>query len=252
MKTLNTDPKPHRNARPLLIADWDSVVMLHLEVPKAKLQETIPFTLDTFEDRAFVTLVAFTIRRMRPVFGGGLTGFLFRPISTHAFLNVRTYVRHHDEIGIHFLAEWLPNRISVQLGPGTFCLPYHHGRHQYDHRPESGRFSGEVRDVTNNRSLTYEGRYRDEGPAFITQRGTLDGFLCERYVAFNAIKRRRRKFHVWHNPWRMRRLKADLKECSLLTDRWPWLAEAPITLAHFSEGLKDVGMSRPLRLKPGF
>src|SRR5678815_4298013 len=92
-----------------------------------------PYPLDLHQGRAFVSLVAFTLRDMRPHFGGPLTAWLFRPIATHEFLNVRTYVRHRDEPGIHFLAEWLTNRLAVKLGPRTFGLPYHLGKITYHH-----------------------------------------------------------------------------------------------------------------------
>src|SRR5207247_3156485 len=109
---------------PLFLADWDSALMIHYEVDGDALQRVVPFELDCCEGRTFVTLVAFTLRRMRPWFGGKLTELLMKPIATHDFLNVRTYVRHGAETGILFLAEWLSNRLSVLLGPRVFGLPY--------------------------------------------------------------------------------------------------------------------------------
>src|SRR5712671_5796304 len=90
---------------PLFLADWDQVIMIHFEVNGAELQEVVPFELDYWEGRAIVSLVAFTMRRMRPRVGGRLAELLLKPISTHEFLNVRTYVRHQRENGIFFLAE---------------------------------------------------------------------------------------------------------------------------------------------------
>lgn len=92
------------------------------------LQRDVPFQLDLRERRAFVSLVAFTMSGIRPRFGGGLATWLFRPISTHDFLNVRRYVRHGGELGIHFLAEWLSSRLAVKLGPATFGLTYRLGK----------------------------------------------------------------------------------------------------------------------------
>ncbi|HEV2330662.1 MAG TPA: DUF2071 domain-containing protein [Verrucomicrobiae bacterium] len=141
---------------PLFIAAWLNVLMIHFEVDAAALQSDVPFELDLWKGRAFVSLVAFTICDMRPRFGGKWAALLFRPIATHHFLNVRTYVRHCDECGIHFLAEWLTNRLSVMLGPTTFGLPYRYGRISYRRDLEDGGFSGRVTDAKSRAALSFE------------------------------------------------------------------------------------------------
>src|SRR2546426_7688628 len=118
---------------PLFIADWDGVLMIHYQVDADLLAPIIPFALHLHNGKAFVSLVAFTMRRMRPRFGGRLSAWLLKPIATHAFLNVRTYVRHYGEPGIYFLAEWLSNRLSVALGPRLFGLPYRLRKNDLQH-----------------------------------------------------------------------------------------------------------------------
>ena len=100
---------------PLFYATWDQAVFIHYEADPLALQRCVPFPLDLHNGRAFVSLVAFTLKRMRPRRGGRLTEWLLKPIATHEFLNVRTYVRVNGEPGIFFLAEWLSNRLSVPL-----------------------------------------------------------------------------------------------------------------------------------------
>jgi uncharacterized protein YqjF (DUF2071 family) len=70
-RDLNMRNSP--SAIPLFMADWDSVIMLHLEVSPEELQRETPHPIDTFDGRAFVSLVLFTMRRMRPVWGGRWT-----------------------------------------------------------------------------------------------------------------------------------------------------------------------------------
>ena len=89
---------------PLFLAAWQRSVFLHYEADPALLQRQVPFALDLREGRAFVSLVAFTLWRMRPRLGGLLSEWLFKPIASHDFLNVRTYVQHNAEPGIFFLA----------------------------------------------------------------------------------------------------------------------------------------------------
>ena len=143
-------------------ADWDRVVMIHLEVDPGALAAAVPFELDLWDGRAFVTLVAFTMRGMKPVLGGALGAWLFRPIATHRFLNVRTYVKSGEEVGIHFLAEWLSNGIAVRLGPPTFGLPYRHGELEYAHGEDWGA-SPSCGTVTMHRASPVSARARDVG-----------------------------------------------------------------------------------------
>ena len=112
-------------AEPLFLARWQRVVFLHLEIDPVSLQRAVPFPLDLRDGRAYASLVAFTLEGMRPRCCGRLGAWLFRPVATGRFLNLRAYVRHHGEPGIYFLAEWLSNSVSVRLGPCTYGLPYH-------------------------------------------------------------------------------------------------------------------------------
>lgn len=110
-----------------------NALMIHFEVESAALQRVVPFELDLKEGRAFVSAVAFTLSRMRPRISGRIAAWLLKPIATHDFLNVRTYVGANGEMGIYFLAEWLSNRLSVTLGPRAFGLPYRFGKIAYQH-----------------------------------------------------------------------------------------------------------------------
>jgi hypothetical protein len=266
--------KAHRRmlsqrGEPLFIAGWHDVLMIHFEVDAKALQRDVPFELDLWNGRAFVSLVAFTMRNMRPRFGGNLAALLFRPIATHDFLNVRTYVRHGDEVGIHFLAEWLTSRLAVMLGPTTFGLPYRYGRISYRRDLENGVISGRVREPGNRNStaFTFDARFTDltcfqpwaasrrRGSAALSPRepdwfqpcaaGSLDEWLMERYIAFNSAKRIRRFFRVWHPPWPQRPTETAVGEKSLLIEHWPWFEEARIAGANYSPGFHEVWMGRP-------
>jgi uncharacterized protein YqjF (DUF2071 family) len=234
-----------RRGEPLLIADWDRALMMHFEVDAGRLQRAVPFQLDLWDGtRAFVSLVAFTMRAMRPWVGGQVGAWLLKPIATHTFLNVRTYVRNGDERGIHFLAEWLPNRLAVLLGPGTFGLPYRLGRLDYNHQHESGFVHGTVEDILSGTRLDYTARLEDNHfhPCPI---GSLDEWLMERYTAFNAARGRRRFFRVWHKPWPQVPAEAALDDWSLLTESWPFFRDARLAGANYSPGVRGVWMGRP-------
>jgi uncharacterized protein YqjF (DUF2071 family) len=233
---------------PLFLANWERTLMIHLEVDARELRRHVPFELDLYDGRAFVSLVAFTMTRMRPRFGGKITAAMFRPITTHDFLNVRTYVRHKDEPGIHFLAEWLSNWLAVQLGPRTFALPYHHGRINYQHDFAARQLRGTVKDLRTGNSFSYRATPELRTSFTPCSSGTLDEWLMERYTAFNHTRGRSRFFRIWHPPWPQVKVEAQIENDSLLVENWPWLKEARLIGANYSPGLFDVWMGRPQRL----
>jgi uncharacterized protein YqjF (DUF2071 family) len=229
---------------PLFLADWLRPVFIHHEVPAAALQRDVPFELDLHHGKAYVSLVAFTMRGMRPCRGGPLAAWFFKPIATNDYLNVRTYVRHDGEPGIYFLSEWMNNRFSVRLGPLTFGLPYRFGELNYRHRHDAGILSGEVRETIRGPSLAYQAKQTD--PAFVPcPAGSLDEFLLERYTAFTAHKTKRRFFRIWHQPWTQQAVQVSVSDNSLLAGVWPWFSDAKLAGGNYSPGARDVWMGRP-------
>lgn len=226
---------------PMFYARWDRAVFIHYAADPATLQAQVPFQLDLHEGRAFVSLVAFTLRRMRPRLGGRIGEWLFKPIATHEFLNVRTYVRHRGEAGIYFLAEWLSNPLSVRLGPRTFGLPYRFGRLTYDHA-QNGRTLRGIVEAAQAR-LAYEGDVCGSGfnPA---ESESLTEFVLERYTAFTQNRGRSRFFRVWHSPWEQAAAEIEVNADTLLASSGAWWQTAECVGANYSPGA-EVWMGRP-------
>ena len=237
-----------RFGEPALVADWIDTLMVHFEVDPVALQQATPFPLDLFDERAFVSLVFFTMRRMRPARGGSFTEWMLRPISTHEFLNARAYVRCRDEPGIHFLAEWLPNALSVRLGPPVFGLPYRLWRMTYRlARNNNKSVEATVVDESSRTRLACFGRLESANFAACPE-GSLDEWLMERYTAFTRCRGVSRFFRVWHPPWSQVAANVALGDTSLLRANWPWMADARLVGASFSPGFDKVWMGRPHRL----
>lgn len=229
---------------PLFLADWLRLVFIHYEVPAQELQPDVPFELDLFDGKAYVSLVAFAMRRMHPRVGGRFAAWLLKPIASNNYLNVRTYVRHRNEPGIYFITEWMNNPLSVWLGPWTFGLPYRFGKLDYQHAHEAGALDGLVREYRHGQSLTYHAQLREN--RFTTcSKGTLDEFLLERYTAFTCHGTKRRFFRVWHPPWPQTQISVSVTESRLLTQNWPWFARARLVSGNYSHGAYDIWMGRP-------
>lgn len=235
-------------AEPLFYSDWSRAVFIHYEVDAGLLQREVPFQLDLYKGKAYISLVAFTMQDMRPRVGGSLAALLFKPIATHGFLNVRTYVKHQGEPGIYFLAEWLSNPLSVGLGPTVFGLPYRFGHLQYNHEHELGRLHGLVTTRNQSARLEYISKIDPTATFRPCETNSLEEFLMERYTAFTEHPLARRFFRIWHPPWPQIPIHLEVLDASLLTDAWPWFAAAQLVGANYSPGFLDVWMGRPQRI----
>ncbi len=236
-----------QRGEPCFLANWSRALFLHFEVDSTLLQKECPFELDLYQGRALVSLVAFTMQDLRPYVGGKWTAWILKPIATHPFLNVRTYVRHENEPGILFLAEWLSNRLSVRLGPGTFGLPYRYGKPIYHHQHEQGELHGSVKAQAG--TLAYHATLAANTPFHHVPASSLAEFLLERYTAYTWQGATRRYFRVWHWPWEQCAVEPEIMDRSLLNDVWPWFKEAQFVGAHYSPGVRNVWMGRPHRVR---
>jgi uncharacterized protein YqjF (DUF2071 family) len=219
-------------------ADWVDALFVHYAIAPEVLQPHVPFELELFDDLAWVSLVAFTQRGLRPARGGRAAAWAMRPAATHGFLNLRTYVRGGPEgdRGICFLAEWIPNRLALAVGPVLYGLPFRLGRLRYGERErcvKAGGCAWQVEVATERRAGVEAGC------------GTLDEFLLERYTAFCARRGRGYRFDIRHRPWLWQRAEVRVAEDSLIREAAPWFAEATMRGAHWSEGSANVRMGGP-------
>ena len=225
---------------PLFYADWDNVIFIHYQTDPQELQRCIPYRLDLYQGSAFVSLVAFTMRGMRPRFGGSLSALFFKPISTHHFLNVRTYVTHEAEPGIYFMHEWLSSRLATWLGPRSFGLPYRFARMAYHHEHEHER-RGKIEAGAG--SFHFCATFEANDPA-ICALGSLDEFLLERYTAFTQFGTYRRFFRIWHEPWQQVPAKIQIATDNLIHSAGGWWRGARCIGANYSPGV-NVWMGWP-------
>jgi uncharacterized protein len=232
--------------RVLLLADWDRALFVHFKIDARILQPFVPFELDLWDGAAYVSLVAFTQRRLRPRWGGRVSEFLAAPLASHEFLNLRTYVTHGGERAIYFLSEWIPNRLAVMLGPITYGLPYHFGRLRYRHEHENDRIEGEV----SQGRATWRYRASLNRPHFFApvESDSLDEFLLERYIAFTKQGETSRRFRIWHEPWPQTTAEATILEDSLPASFVSWFEAGEYSGAHYSPGAKDVWIGGPERV----
>ena len=232
---------------PLFLADWDRAAFLHFAVPPAELQSHTPFPLDLWQGEAVVTLVAFTMRRMRFAGCERWSERLLWPFREQRFLNLRTYVRVKDEPGITFLAEWISSATQALVGPAVYGLPYRWGAHDLEHDGD-GSWSGCIRERGRTGAYSYQVAPSSTGEEKTAVIGSFAEFALERHTCFLRGARRHRRFRIWHEPWRQQEAVPRIIDDSLVHEALPWWTEAKLVGAQRSSVARDVWMGRPFRL----
>ena len=250
------------NEEAFLFADWERVVFLHFAVDPATLLRyvPVPLELELYENIAWVTLVALTMRSFRPCRRGSPTAWLFRTIASQRFLNVRTYARRGDEPGALFLRGWLSQPFRVPLPGGLFGLPYEFASLEYRHQPEAGELRGvaTVPAITGTdrlkpglqtvERLLYRARVEPQKAYLPCGSGTLAQFALERYTGWFPRKNQLYVFRAWHPPWVQASIDVTIEDDSLLTTRFPWFKQARLVAAHYAPGFAGVQLGKSDRV----
>ena len=182
--------------RPAMYQTWRDLVFLHWQFPAAAIQQTLPpgLTVDTYDGRAFVAVVPFLMRNIRP------RRLPAVPWLSHFHeMNVRTYVvDRNGNPGVWFYSLDADRWPAVRIGRAKFHLPY---RHALMSARGTETVDYTVRRRGDARSTHLQYRFGAElGPA---EPGSLEFFLAERYVMFTYDVRRARLFSglVHHSPY---------------------------------------------------
>jgi uncharacterized protein YqjF (DUF2071 family) len=233
---------------PFWFCDWTGVVFIHFTVDPSRLKPQVPFSLDLYEGQAYVSLVAFTLRNLRPRVGGALARLAFRLFGTHRFLNVRTYVRSGSARGIYFLSEWLDApRANLIAGPLLYGLPFRCGRLEYENDDGDLPIRGQVTDA----GLSFGYRAKKGGSQELAEAGSADEFLVERYLAFTHRNGRDAWYPVWHPSWWITPLEAEIECRGLLEKTGDWWRTARYHSAHWSPSAGGVWMGWSRQLGEG-
>jgi uncharacterized protein len=163
---------------------WRTLLFVHWEVPAEQLAAVLPprLTLDTFEGRAFIGLVPFTMEGIRP------TRFLPPLPGVSAFheTNIRTYV-HLDgkDPGVWFFSLDAANALAVAGARAGWSLPYFVARMTLEHEGDRIHYtSRRVYPPPTPADLDITWHIgEDLGNALP---GTLEHFLAERYYLYAA------------------------------------------------------------------
>jgi uncharacterized protein YqjF (DUF2071 family) len=185
---------------PVMFQQWRHLLFLHWSFPPDTVQMTLPqgLQVDTFDGNAWIGIVPFLMRRVRPA------GFPSVPgISNFLEMNLRTYVRDvSGRPGIWFYSLDANQALAVCVARASFGLPYEFA--WMDAKISGGEIDYDSRRRGSKRSLHY--RYRPSERLGEARFGTLEFFLIERYRLFACRKKRLLTGCVNHSPYQLRKV----------------------------------------------
>jgi uncharacterized protein len=218
--------------------NWSHLLFLHWEVPSDLLQSMLPpgLTLDTFDGRAYVGLVPFTMSGVRPVWAPPVRG-----LSDFHETNLRTYV-HLDgqNPGVWFFSLDAANSIAVKIARGFWKLPYHRAAMRMNVHNRGG---GAVDVDYSTRRLWPEPlpadcavQYRAHGDVTPAVPGSLEHFLAERYLLYAFRSGRLYRGQVYHTPYPLQQAEVHTLRQTITTAAGISVPESA-PLAHYASGV---------------
>ncbi|MER3417038.1 MAG: hypothetical protein C4297_12610 [Gemmataceae bacterium] len=207
-------PATRPREKPAGFQRWHFLSFLHWEVPPDSLVPLLPPTLalDTWQGRAWLGVVCFTMTGVRPWWFFSVPG-----VSSFHETNVRTYVHHRGQPGVWFFSLDAASRLAVWIGRRRWKLNYHYARMTVQHLgtrivyrsrrvgPVYASLSALV-EVTSQSQATARETISHANP------GTLEHFLVERYILYTQSQDGRLwTARVYHAPYPLQ--SARVLEC---------------------------------------
>jgi uncharacterized protein YqjF (DUF2071 family) len=222
---------------------WHGLLFSHWEVPEAALRKLVPpaLSLDAFDGRYFVGVVAFRMQRVRP----------FRSLPSFPTardfgeINVRTYVHlDGEEPGVYFFSLDAASSVAVWAARTFWSLPYY--RADIETRYGESNTNAEYSARRHASAITFSAR-ADIGRKLPESReDSLEFFLCERYQFYTSNSRGLIRARVHHAPY-------SLYEADATVDRSlvqaAGFSTGPQTPHYFSPGV-DVDVFRMEAVAP--
>lgn len=215
--------------------NWYNLLFAHWPIAVEELRARLPAPLeiDSFEGQGWLGVVPFGMSNVYPRYTFPVPG-----LSHFLELNVRTYVRVGDKPGVYFFSLDAANPIAVEVARRWYQLPYFNARMKM-------RSDGDWIDYQSQRAhrqalpAEFRGRYRPRGEVYQSQRGSLEGWLTERYCLYTVTQGQIYRGEIHHLPWPLQKAEAEIETNTMA---WPHgLALPPIPpLLHFARWIETV------------
>lgn len=187
---------------------WHELLFMHWRVDAGLLRRAIPaaLPLDTFDGDAWIAVVPFEMRNVRPRFLPAAPRLSFFPE-----LNVRTYVTLDERPGVYFFSLDAANPLAVELARVLFHLPYQNATMQCVARDGEIEYAS-TRTDTRGAPAFFRARYRPTSAPFFAEKNSLEYFLTARYCLYTTDARGNvLRAEIDHPPWALQHAECEIE-----------------------------------------
>lgn len=204
--------------------EWNETLFIHWEISFDLLRRLVPeeLVLDNFQGRYFVSLVAFSMQKIRP---RNLPSLKF--VSDFHEINLRTYIDLDGKKGVYFLNIEAEKQLSAFVARKLSGLPYE----KAIIKRANGFYSS--KNVVKNFRLETE--FGISSP--ILQKTELDLWLTERYCLYLDREKKLFRYDIHHPEWELHNLELKKTEIRYQLDKLTLNSNTPF-LSHYSKGVK--------------
>jgi uncharacterized protein len=209
--------------------EWNNALFLHWKVSIDLLEPFIPkdLMLDTFENEAWISVVAFTMEKIRPK---NLPAF--PPISNFHEINIRTYVIHNGKPGVYFLNIEAQKLLSAKLSKFLSRLPYEKARMKRSQKNELQDYTSKLK----KKGFAFASKYRISDQ--LVSKTNLDLWLTERYCLYLDRGGKTYIYEIHHLPWELQDVQVSEIQTNYRIGKID-LNDSP-DLIHYSKGVNVI------------
>jgi uncharacterized protein YqjF (DUF2071 family) len=201
-------PYPAPTAPFVMHQEWHDLLFLHWRVDAEFLRRAIPtaLPLDTFDGEAYIGIVPFMMKKVRPRFLPAVPRLSFFPE-----LNVRTYVALDNRPGVYFFSLDAGNPIAVAIARASFHLPYFNATMDCIVDDTTVHYAS-TRTDARSAPAYFRAAYRPAGDAFVAAKNSLEYFLTARYGLYTTDARGNiLRAEIHHPPWTLQRAECEIE-----------------------------------------
>ena len=227
-------PWPLPTAPWIMTQRWNDLLFLHYPMKPEAVRAKVPdvLTLDTYQQRAWISVAPFWINHLRPPGVPSLPWF-----SSFNEINVRTYVSYEGKPGVYFFSLDASHLSAVWGARVFYRLPYWQASMKV-----SGKGSAKIEYASKREhgprpadlKISY-GPSSAEG--FHSHTGSLEHFLAERYCLYTVTRKRLYRGDIHHLPWQLQPAEFEIQQNTMAQSTGLELPAQP-ELVHFSRELK--------------
>lgn len=210
--------------------EWNNAIFFHWTIPFETLRKCVPenLNIDTFDGNCYVSLVAFTMQKIRPRY---LPSISF--ISDFDEINLRTYIDNDNKKGVYFLNIEAKKLLSIFVAKLLSGLPYEKANIKRTDKKYASKNSKKGFYLETEFEIKQKLEHKTE----------LDKWLTERYCLYLDKDNMLYRYDIHHKEWEIKSI--DIKRLNLnykigdinLSDRQP-------NLTHYSDGVQVIAWRR--------